>query len=91
MKPILLPVFILVQAALYGQLSWVQKDSLPSLGRYNHVSFVIGNLAMQAWGPSMQNNGSIPPPCSGMTHQKITGFNWPIFPAEAVMVQQPLP
>ena len=43
MKPILLPVFILVQAALYGQLSWVQKDSLPSLGRYNHVSFVIGN------------------------------------------------
>jgi PKD repeat protein len=43
-------VFLMVQFSLYGQLGWIQKDSLPSLGRYCHISFVIGDKAYAGLG-----------------------------------------
>jgi PKD repeat protein/N-acetylneuraminic acid mutarotase len=50
MKNIVVIFFLLAQLALYGQLSWVQKDSLPAPGRYCHISFVIADKAYAGLG-----------------------------------------
>jgi PKD repeat protein/N-acetylneuraminic acid mutarotase len=42
--------FILSQHAVFAQLDWVHKESLPSSGRYSHIAFVIGNNAYAGLG-----------------------------------------
>lgn len=50
MKKFMLSIVLMFHITLFGQLSWIQKDSLPSYGRYCHISFVIGNKAFAGMG-----------------------------------------
>ena len=50
MKNFIILFFLITQCTLYGQLGWVQKDSLPSAGRFFHISFVIGDKAYAGLG-----------------------------------------
>ena len=50
MKKFAILIFLATQLSLYGQLEWFQKDSLPSSGRYCHISFVIGDKAYAGLG-----------------------------------------
>ena len=50
MKNFIIFFFLVTQYTLFGQLGWVQKDSLPSSGRYCHISFVIGDKAYAGLG-----------------------------------------
>jgi PKD repeat protein len=50
MKKFIIFFFLVTQYTLFGQLGWVQKDSLPSSGRYCHISFVIGDKAYAGLG-----------------------------------------
>jgi|GEM_PF-1813496 len=50
MKKILFLLLIVMQCTVYGQPGWVQKTSLPSSGRYNHISFVIGGIGYAGLG-----------------------------------------
>jgi PKD repeat protein len=50
MKKIIVFLFLVTHFTLFGQMDWIQKDSLPSSGRYCHISFVIGNYAYAGLG-----------------------------------------
>jgi PKD repeat protein/N-acetylneuraminic acid mutarotase len=50
MKKFIIILLFLSQNAVNAQFSWVQKDSLPALGRYSLISFVIGDKAYAGLG-----------------------------------------
>ncbi|MEI7661758.1 MAG: PKD domain-containing protein [Bacteroidota bacterium] len=50
MKHIFIFLLIIIQLNVFGQMGWLQKDSLPSDGRYCLGSLVIGNTAYAGLG-----------------------------------------